>query len=363
MRRMEQRISLITLGVADLRRAMDFYAGLGWEGRSPDGDVAFFQTGGMVFALWGRGKLAEDSTVEDGRGRGDRPARRGDVVGRVLGRVRRSRRPPVGDRAQPRLDAARRRHDLALGRDGGVNGTCGLARGGLRIVRPMSSRRERLEAILDARGLDAIVLRDGANLAWYLAGARVHVVAGTPILEVTVGRGGDELRTSAIEAPRLAAEELDADAPGVRVLPWWEPLDAPTGGPAGSDLPRPGEADVADDLMTARAALGPEELERYRALCRDSAAAAAAALRRARPGDSEFALAGRAARELYERGIEPIVMLVAGAERLPLHRHPLPTGAMLGDLAMVVVNGRRHGLVSAVTRMRDRKSTRLNSSH
>jgi len=216
----------------------------------------------------------------------------------------------------------------------------------------MSSRRERLEAILDARGLDAIVLRDGANLAWYLAGARVHVVAGTPILEVTVGRGGDELRTSAIEAPRLAAEELDADAPGVRVLPWWEPLDAPTGGPAGSDLPRPGEADVADDLMTARAALGPEELERYRALCRDSAAAAAAALRRARPGDSEFALAGRAARELYERGIEPIVMLVAGAERLPLHRHPLPTGAMLGDLAMVVVNGRRHGLVSAVTRMR-----------
>jgi catechol 2,3-dioxygenase-like lactoylglutathione lyase family enzyme len=70
MRGMEQRISLITLGVADLRRAMDFYAGLGWEGRSPDGDVAFFQTGGMVFALWGRGKLAEDSTVEDGGGWG-----------------------------------------------------------------------------------------------------------------------------------------------------------------------------------------------------------------------------------------------------------------------------------------------------
>ena len=55
---MDQRISLITLGVADLRRAVDFYSGLGWEGRSPDGDVAFFQAGGMVFALWGRDKLA-----------------------------------------------------------------------------------------------------------------------------------------------------------------------------------------------------------------------------------------------------------------------------------------------------------------
>ena len=65
---MDQRISLITLGVADLRRAMDFYAGLGWEGASPDGDVAFFQAGGMVFALWGRDKLAADSGIEQDTG-------------------------------------------------------------------------------------------------------------------------------------------------------------------------------------------------------------------------------------------------------------------------------------------------------
>jgi uncharacterized protein len=67
---MEQRISLITLGVADLRRAMDFYAALGWDGSSPDDDVAFFQAGGMVFALWDRAKLAEDSGVEDTGGWG-----------------------------------------------------------------------------------------------------------------------------------------------------------------------------------------------------------------------------------------------------------------------------------------------------
>jgi catechol 2,3-dioxygenase-like lactoylglutathione lyase family enzyme len=67
---MEQRISLITLGVADLRRATDFYAGLGWEGRSPDGDVAFYQAGGMVFALWSRAKLAADSGVDDSGGWG-----------------------------------------------------------------------------------------------------------------------------------------------------------------------------------------------------------------------------------------------------------------------------------------------------
>jgi uncharacterized protein len=67
---MEQRISLITLGVTDLRRAMDFYARLGWEGSSPDGEVAFYQAGGMVFALWDRALLAADSGVTDGGGYG-----------------------------------------------------------------------------------------------------------------------------------------------------------------------------------------------------------------------------------------------------------------------------------------------------
>ena len=68
---MEQRVSLITLGVADLARARAFYEALGWTtGAGPDDDVVFFQTGGMVVALWGRGQLAEDSGVEDGGGWG-----------------------------------------------------------------------------------------------------------------------------------------------------------------------------------------------------------------------------------------------------------------------------------------------------
>lgn len=62
---MEQRLSLITLGVEDVGRAADFYTGLGWEGTTPDDDVWFFQAGGMVFALWNREKLAEDSGVDD----------------------------------------------------------------------------------------------------------------------------------------------------------------------------------------------------------------------------------------------------------------------------------------------------------
>lgn len=67
---MEQRVSLITLGVSDVGRARAFYGALGWKGESPDGDVVFFQAGGMVLALWGRDNLARDSAVSDGGGWG-----------------------------------------------------------------------------------------------------------------------------------------------------------------------------------------------------------------------------------------------------------------------------------------------------
>jgi uncharacterized protein len=67
----EQRISLVTLGVADLARARAFYEALGWStGAAPGDDVVFFQTGGAIVALWGRGKLAEDSGVTDSGGWG-----------------------------------------------------------------------------------------------------------------------------------------------------------------------------------------------------------------------------------------------------------------------------------------------------
>jgi uncharacterized protein len=68
---MEQRVSLITLGVRDLSRARAFYEALGWKtGAGPDDDVVFFQAGCMILALWDRARLAEDSGVEDSPGYG-----------------------------------------------------------------------------------------------------------------------------------------------------------------------------------------------------------------------------------------------------------------------------------------------------
>jgi uncharacterized protein len=68
---MEQRVSLVTLGVSNLAAARTFYEALGWStGAAPDDDVVFFQAGGMIVALWDRLRLAEDSGVDDGGGWG-----------------------------------------------------------------------------------------------------------------------------------------------------------------------------------------------------------------------------------------------------------------------------------------------------
>ena len=68
---MEQRLSVVTLGTSDLKRARAFYEALGWRSRAaPDDDVVFFQVGGSVLSLWDRERLAEDSGVAVGSGFG-----------------------------------------------------------------------------------------------------------------------------------------------------------------------------------------------------------------------------------------------------------------------------------------------------
>ncbi|WP_328719904.1 VOC family protein [Streptomyces sp. NBC_00247] len=61
---MEQRISLVTLGVTDLARARSFYEALGWVGQTVQ-DTVFYQVGGLAVVLWSREKLAADCGLDD----------------------------------------------------------------------------------------------------------------------------------------------------------------------------------------------------------------------------------------------------------------------------------------------------------
>ncbi|MEU1972647.1 M24 family metallopeptidase [Microbacterium sp. NPDC019599] len=184
-------------------------------------------------------------------------------------------------------------------------------------------------------------------VSWYLEGIRSHVsLAGPSVAAVRVGADGDTLFVADNEADRLIAEELlPSDADRVVRVPWLTPpADAAVAaGQAAS------EASVAVALRAARASLLPAERDRYRALGREVAEAMTDAAATARPETTERALAAELATALVARGIDPLVILVAGRSRVA-HRHPLPTDAALGPRAMLVVCGRRHGLIANATR-------------
>ena len=68
---MEQRVSLITLGVADVGRARTFYERLGWQGQEVE-ETVFFQAGGMALVLWA--ETSSRMTQVSMRGRPAAPA-------------------------------------------------------------------------------------------------------------------------------------------------------------------------------------------------------------------------------------------------------------------------------------------------
>ena len=66
---MEQRVSLVTLGVSDYARAKAFYESLGWSPALDIQETAFFQANGVILVLWARSKLADDMGIPDDHAR------------------------------------------------------------------------------------------------------------------------------------------------------------------------------------------------------------------------------------------------------------------------------------------------------
>jgi uncharacterized protein len=88
----EQRVSLITLGVADVAASRAFYERLGWQVGLDVEETVFFQIGDSILTLWGRDKLAEDGGLTDPGGWGGvtlaHNVRSPDEVDRVVAQAR-----------------------------------------------------------------------------------------------------------------------------------------------------------------------------------------------------------------------------------------------------------------------------------
>ena len=219
-------------------------------------------------------------------------------------------------------------------------------------------RQERIQAFMAERQLDALILQRVSSFAWATCGAASYVNTATTIGEATlfITPSGRHLITNNIEATRLEKEEgLMEQGWQFHVAPWYEgPSVADellTGSRLGADGPVPGAHDLSDDLARLRANLTPVEVQRFRTLGRLCAEAIDSAARAVRPGQSEYEISARLAYEADQRGAQAIVNLIATDERIYDFRHPLPADKEMERYAMLVLCGRRWGLVCSVTRL------------
>jgi len=225
----------------------------------------------------------------------------------------------------------------------------------------LAEKRRRVDQLLADRGLDALLLSTSANVAWASGGGRPYIFEATDggVAALLYRRSGDALLlTSSIERDRLVAEEMPQFADAVDVQPWYEEdrlaaVRRLVGmGRLGADAPGlSGAVDCASQVAALRASLLPAEVRRYRWLGRHCGAALEEVAGNLRSGVSEHELAGGVASRLRAVGITPVVLLVAADDRITRYRHPLPTDYRVRRYAMVVVCGRRWGLIAAATRI------------
>ena len=215
-----------------------------------------------------------------------------------------------------------------------------------------------IQALLDERQLDALLLQRVSSFAWATCGAAsyVNTATTTGASSLLITRSDRYLITNNIEAPRLEQEErLAAQGWDFRIAPWHEANQAlvplTLGLKLGVDGAYPGAMDLAADVARLRARLTPEEGERFRTLGRLCAEAMNNAIHVIRPGQTEYQIASFLARQTESLGAQAIVNLVATDARVYSFRHPLPTDKKLERYAMLVLCGRKWGLVCSITRL------------
>jgi hypothetical protein len=208
----------------------------------------------------------------------------------------------------------------------------------------VNEKESRLAAFCRRRRVDGVWLRRRSNIAWVTDGADVHVdgTSTTGVASLLWTPRRKIAYTTNIEAPRLAAEELDGGWE-IRASDWWEPAERPEGRYA-TDFPD-------DVLVDLRSPLTPLELRRARELGRLAGDVVASVMKRVRRGWSEHRVAGELLRDYRREGATVPVLLVASGPRTARFRHPIPTERRIDGTLLVATCPRRHGLMVAITRM------------
>jgi len=221
----------------------------------------------------------------------------------------------------------------------------------------LEAKHQKLVEWMRAQHLAGVLIRRNENVAWITGGAvevRVLTPSETGVASLLVTADGKRYYfTTENEAPRLHDEEFGALDFEPVLFPWYadETFEAAAklaGGPLGSDTPGPGLTPV--NLFPLRAALSESEIERYRWLGAETAAATVESLHEVEPGLSEYDLEAITAANLLRRGILPSVYLYAVDDRIFKYKHAAARGHRLKQYGMLNLCTRKWGLCISITR-------------
>lgn len=219
-------------------------------------------------------------------------------------------------------------------------------------------KMKKIQELLAEYQLDALLLQKVSSFAWATCGAASYVNTATTngSASLLITPEARYLITNNIEAPRLEIEEsLLRQGWEFRTTLWYETGNLVNKLTQGLRLGSDGAYDCTKDLSLEmarlRATLTPDESQRFRSLGGLCSKALEAAARAVTPGMTEHNIAGLVAAEAENRGVQAIVNLVAVDQRISFFRHPLPTLKKMDRYAMLVLCGRRAGLVCSVTRL------------
>ncbi|NVB78697.1 MAG: M24 family metallopeptidase [Kofleriaceae bacterium] len=222
----------------------------------------------------------------------------------------------------------------------------------------LSTKLERIRRWLAPTGARGVLVGGQGAFAWLTCGGDSHVslgqAEGTASVLVTADHA--YLMAANNELRRIVDEEMAGLPLEPITWPWHQHDQARVlaerlGAPVLSDLGQHGLARVDASFAALRFTLLPPEIDRYRRLGQDAAAALESACTEAHPGERERDIAARLVQGCAARGILPLVVLVAGDERIANYRHPLPTEHRWQRTLLVALTGRRHGLHASLTRM------------
>jgi len=221
-----------------------------------------------------------------------------------------------------------------------------------------NEKQKKIRSLFDTHGVDALLIRQSGSFAWATCGADSFInradLLGVASLLIT--RSNIYLVTNNIEVNRLMEEEgLANQGWEPQVTPWYELSTAVSeltrGMKLGADTSFPNALDLGHEMASLRSELTPEEGGRYRELGKSCAQGMQAAIDSVHPGMTEYEIAANLSQAVECNGVQAIVTLVATDQRIFSFRHPIPTSRQLQKYAMLILCGRKGGLICSITRL------------